>query len=263
MTTDEVAARQRLFTSGRDGRTRLERWELTFDETLIVAALIFVVAYALPILWRPAPSWVDISCDICGKVIWALFAVDLAVRVSLSGTPLRYLRGHWLDAVAVALPMFRPLRALRAVIAIDVLTHNSRALTRGRVVTSVSLTTGSACLLAAVAVLDAERASPDANIASFGDALWWSLCTVTTIGYGDRFPTTNEGRVVGIALMMTGIGLIGVVTAAVASWFVQHLGAVTEVETATATDVHALLAEVRALRRQVDALSGDLPQAPG
>jgi voltage-gated potassium channel len=263
MTTDEVAARRRWFTSGRDGRTRLERWELTFDETLIAAAVVFIVAYALPILWRRAPAWVVTSCDLSGKVIWALFAVDLAVRVSLSGRPLRYLRGHWLDAIAVALPMFRPLRALRAVIAIDVLTHNSKGLTRGRVVTSVSLTTGSACLLAAVAVLDAERANPQANIASFGDALWWSLCTVTTIGYGDRFPTTNEGRVVGIALMMTGIGLIGVVTAAVASWFVQHLGAVTEVETATAADVHALLTEVRALREQVAALAPELADPPG
>jgi hypothetical protein len=71
MTTDEVAARRRWFTSGRDGRTRLERWELTFDETLIAAAVVFIVTYALPILWRRAPAWVVTSCNLGGKVICA------------------------------------------------------------------------------------------------------------------------------------------------------------------------------------------------
>lgn len=72
--------------------------------------------------------------------------------------------------------------------------------------------------LGALAVLDAEREAPSANITTFGDALWWASTTVTTVGYGDRFPVTGEGRLVAVALMVLGIGLVGAVTAAVASW---------------------------------------------
>ena len=76
--------------------------------------------------------------------------------------------------------------------------------------------------VAALAVLDAERDSPEANITSFGDALWWAAATMTTVGYGDAFPTTGEGRIVGFGLMLGGIALVGTVTAALASWFVEQ-----------------------------------------
>ncbi|WP_432949041.1 potassium channel family protein [Kribbella sp. CA-253562] len=55
-----------------------------------------------------------------------------------------------------------------------------------------------------------------------GDALWWATTTVTTVGYGDHFPTTSEGRIVGVGLMLAGIALVGTVTAALASWFVEQ-----------------------------------------
>nr|MBA3233489.1 two pore domain potassium channel family protein [Propionibacteriales bacterium] len=78
--------------------------------------------------------------------------------------------------------------------------------------------------VAAVAMLDAERGAADANIESFGDAAWWAVTTMTTVGYGDRFPVTTEGRLIASALMLAGIALLGVVTAALASWFVERIG---------------------------------------
>jgi voltage-gated potassium channel len=77
--------------------------------------------------------------------------------------------------------------------------------------------------LGAVAVLDAERSAPGANITSFGDALWWASTTVTTVGYGDRYPVTTEGRLIAVALMVVGIGLVGAVTASVATWMVARV----------------------------------------
>src|SRR5262245_49073684 len=82
--------------------------------------------------------------------------------------------------------------------------------------------------IAALAILDAERTNPDASIRSYGDALWWAISTITTVGYGDLYPTTLEGRLVAAALMIAGIALLGVITASIASWFVQR---VREVET--------------------------------
>ena len=60
------------------------------------------------------------------------------------------------------------------------------------------------------------------NIHAFSDAIWWAMVTVTTVGYGDRFPVTAAGRGVAVVLMLVGIGLVGVVTATVASYFVEQ-----------------------------------------
>lgn len=79
--------------------------------------------------------------------------------------------------------------------------------------------------LGALAILDAEQSADDANIVTLGDALWWATTTVTTVGYGDRFPVTTEGRFVALALMLVGIALIGSVTAAVAAWFISQVEA--------------------------------------
>jgi len=75
--------------------------------------------------------------------------------------------------------------------------------------------------ISALAVLDAERRTPKANIRGFSDALWWAATTVTTVGYGDRYPVTGTGRLVAVALMLVGISLLGLVTASVAAFFVS------------------------------------------
>jgi voltage-gated potassium channel len=66
-----------------------------------------------------------------------------------------------------------------------------------------------------------ERGVEGSNIKNFGDGLWWAVTTVTTVGYGDRFPTTSTGRVLAVCLMLVGISLMGVITASVAAWFVK------------------------------------------
>ena len=75
--------------------------------------------------------------------------------------------------------------------------------------------------IAAVQITITERGVEGSNIKSFGDGLWWAVTTVTTVGYGDRFPTTSVGRVLAVGLMLVGISLMGVITASVAAWFVK------------------------------------------
>jgi voltage-gated potassium channel len=75
--------------------------------------------------------------------------------------------------------------------------------------------------IAAVQITITERGVEGSNIKSFGDGLWWAVTTVTTVGYGDKFPTTSVGRVTAVGLMLVGISLMGVITASVAAWFVK------------------------------------------
>ena len=75
--------------------------------------------------------------------------------------------------------------------------------------------------VAAIQITISERVVDGSNIKNFGDGLWWAVTTVTTVGYGDRYPTTTEGRFLAVLLMFMGISLVGVITASVASWFVK------------------------------------------
>jgi len=75
-------------------------------------------------------------------------------------------------------------------------------------------------LFSSIAILQVETAE-NSNITTAEDALWWAFVTITTVGYGDKFPVTTEGRIIAMFLMTTGVGLFGIFTAYVASLFVE------------------------------------------
>ena len=112
--------------------------------------------------------------------------------------------------------------------------------------------------LGAWLVLLFEKNAAGSNIHSYHDALWWAVVTVTTVGYGDRFPLTEGGRAVAVILMLVGIGLIGVLTATVASFFVaEHTDANKDLLKASHEDLGARLDEIDSrLARMEAALVG-------
>jgi len=128
-----------------------------------------------------------------------------------------------LDVLIIALPLLRPLRLLRLASLLAVQNRHAASGLRGQVAVYVVGGSSLVAFCAALAVLDAERRNPDANISDFGDAMWWSVSTMTTVGYGDRYPTTGPGRLVAFALMVAGIALLGTVTATLASWVVDQV----------------------------------------
>ncbi|WP_306171340.1 potassium channel family protein [Porphyromonas gingivalis] len=71
-----------------------------------------------------------------------------------------------------------------------------------------------------IAILQVENA-PTSNITTAEDAIWWSYVTITTVGYGDKYPVTTEGRIIAMFLMTAGVGLFGTFTAYIASLFVS------------------------------------------
>lgn len=234
---------------------RARRWERATDWPLIAAGLIFLAAYALPILRPQLPRGVLDVCRLLTLITWGIFILDFVVRVVLADQRLRYVLRHWYDALVVLLPLLRPLQLLRLIPLLMVINRRAQTRLRGRVVVYV---VGGAALLAfcaALAVLDAERSAPNANITNFGDATWWAVTTMTTVGYGDRYPVTGVGRLVAFGLMVGGIALLGTVTATLASWLVEIVGA----EREHAEDLHAI---VRRLEAKVDQLSGEREQDP-
>ncbi len=86
--------------------------------------------------------------------------------------------------------------------------------------TSVSLIAVLMLLFSSIAILEFET-DPNSNIKTAGDAVWWAYVTITTVGYGDKYPVTTEGRIIAAILMTVGVGLFGTFTAFVSSWFVK------------------------------------------
>ncbi|MGO1315827.1 MAG: potassium channel family protein [Cellulomonadaceae bacterium] len=248
--------------------SRVERWERRAEIPLMAVALVFLGAYAVPIVWPAVSEATKQACEVVVNVTWGLFAVDYAVRLWLAEDRRHFVRRNLFDLAIIVLPLLRPLRLLRLVILLRVLNRVGKQSLRGRVV--VYAVGGAALLLlvGGLAVTEAEMAEPSSPIRHFGDGLWWAVTTMTTVGYGDVYPATTTGRFVAFSLMLGGVALLGVVTATLASWLVSAVSgdeatptvapeppAVTRAPDGEAR-LDELVAEVRALRAEVARLHG-------
>ncbi len=239
-------------------RTRAEVW-------LALTALVFLVAYSVPVISPQLdPRWQDV----CAGVVWlswGVFLVDFLVQWRAAGDRRGFVRHHWLDALALLLPVFQPLRLVRLITLLRVLNRlnkHATAALRGRVTTYVISATSLLVYLGALAVLTEERDGEGA-IQTLGDALWWATVTVTTVGYGDYFPVTAAGRLVAVALMVCGIALLGIVTASMATWLLERIRSVEhDAQAATRADLAELTGEVRRLQQQLDQLTATLAGHP-
>jgi voltage-gated potassium channel len=235
---------------------RLARWEHASAYYLTVLSVLFLAVYAAPILWPGMDADWRRACHIANLAIWAAFGADYLIRLGLAPHRPRFIRSHWFDLLVLVLPIVRPLRALRLIFALKVLNQRAEAWTRGRLAVYVGGTTVLLVIVAALAVLEAERGQPDSTIQTYPQALWWGVVTITTVGYGDFYPSTTEGRIVALTMMIGGIGLLGFVTGSVTSWIVDRIAAGDAAEQATRRDVSDLVEEVRQLRRELAELRG-------
>ncbi|WP_370944570.1 potassium channel family protein [Amycolatopsis sp. cg5] len=198
-------------------------WEKRMEWPLNLAALLFLAAYAWPILDPTLGATARLWFEIITWGSWALFAFDYAVRLYLAGDKKTFLKEHVLDLLIIVLPLIRQLRLLRLVAVLNILNRSAALSLRGRVVVYTVGSTAMIVFCAALAVLEAERGAESPTIKDFPDAVWWAITTVTTVGYGDRYPVTHTGRIIAVGLMMAGIALLGVVTATLASWLIRRV----------------------------------------
>ena len=148
----------------------------------------------------------------------AIYGIDMVIRSTLARHHLRYLRRHPVSIAAVIYPPVRIIFSLRLVRSM----FKRGNLARFLLAASVLLLNG------ALIVYLFERHAPHSNIHTFGDSLWWSIVTVTTVGYGDFFPVTVPGRITACFIMGIGLLTLAVVTAQVASNFVSQSSSATK-----------------------------------
>ena len=201
----------------------MKNFKKLWNVILTFLALAFLVAFSWP-AFDVNPS--DSTNHILGFIQWAswlAFALDLVVGLARAKNKATFLKKHPLEILAVALPMLRPLRLLR-VISFGSLVLEKVSIGKSLGITiKVIITTFFLGYIAAIQITITERASDSANIKNFGDGLWWAFTTITTVGYGDRYPTTSEGRFLAVCLMILGISLLGVISATIAAWFVRMM----------------------------------------
>ncbi len=193
------------------------------DFALMVFGFAYLAIYSVDVLAQP-PQELSLQLGIASTAIYFIFVADLIFRFTLVvktlnklGGWIQFVKSNWLSILAVFAPMFRALTVLRVLLVLRGLAPyiTSR-------VSKLSFYVGVALPLivytASISVLEAERGNEGSNISSFNDALWWSLVTVTTVGFGDRFPVTDDGRAIASFLIFVGIGLFSTLTAITASW---------------------------------------------
>jgi voltage-gated potassium channel len=200
-------------------------------------AMLVLCLYALAVLAAQSVIWLSPGTrtilDYADYVVCAIFFADFLVSLQGATNRWQYLRTWgWLDLLS-SIPMidvarwgriarvvrvFRVMRGLRATKLLAGVGVRRRAVDTVLAAGLVGLLLVGFCR---VGVLHFET-SADSNIRSPDDALWWAFATITTVGYGDRFPVTGEGRVIATILMVAGVGLFGTFSGFLAAWFLGH-----------------------------------------
>ncbi|MEV7618174.1 ion transporter [Streptomyces sp. NPDC089799] len=242
----------------------LERFEARMRLPVIAAAV-------LPLVVVPEPGeWFSTAVNVAA---WLVFLVDYVMHVRHLDRYTSSALGRFdLFVVIATAPWFLlpgaqagrfvvVLRVARLARLLLVTRGARRLLARLQRVTLVAI---GMVLVAALVAYHAER-PVNPEFATFGDALWWGVVTLTTVGYGDIAPQTSAGRWAGFAIMVTGIGLLGILAGILASFFGSDEDggpAIAPDEQAQKPVTHpaeapldTLAAEIAALRGQVEALS--------
>jgi voltage-gated potassium channel len=193
------------------------------EYTEMFLGFFYLGLYSAQVLVEMSKTTFD-TLEAISNLIYLIFVVDLILRAVYAGRELatiagafKFLRSNWLAIAATVLPAFRSLRVLRVLLVLRGLGPflTTRASKVGMV---VGITLPLVLYTSAISVFDAERNAEGANITNFPDAFWWAIASVTTVGYGDRFPVTDEGRFIATMLMVVGIGLFSALTALLAAW---------------------------------------------
>ena len=194
-------------------------WTKLSPTFLQVLGVIFLAGYAWPIINPNLSPALHSLCNWTLFVIWVFFAFDYFARLSIADNKRLFVRKNLLDLAAVALPFLPLLRAIRALAAVTVLSRRNRGSRSQQVTTSVVTLAFATWFVAGLAVTEAERHVDGSNIQGVGDGWWWAITTMATVGYGDTYPVSTQGRIVGTALMIMGVALLGTITASIASNF--------------------------------------------
>jgi voltage-gated potassium channel len=242
---------------------RTQRIERRFEKPIVIAALLVIPVIVLE-RTGSGPPWTTIAI-VANWLIWGLFLAEVVVMVKVVPDRRRWLREHPLEiAIVVLTPPFLPaslqalrvFRLLRLLRLIAVVRYARRLFTLNGLRYSA--------LLALVTVLAGGAGFAAAEDTDLWDGVWWAVATMTTVGYGDIYPTTDVGRALGIFTMLVGIGFLSLIIGAVSERFLSAdvKREVDEVERDVETARAELVGELRAIRERLRELEDELARLP-
>lgn len=258
-------------------KTKKELKNLGYE--VFIALLSILSIFDMFLVWLPGLGQPSKQVVIIFQTaITIIFLADFCYRFFTAESKSQYFIRDWGWADLIAcfpnlriLRFFRIFRVYRLMREIGIQTIKDQLLyDRAGSVLYLTIFLGLVIIqTASVMVLNVEAANPDANIQTPSDAIWWSYVTITTVGYGDRFPTTNWGRIVGVLLMTAGVALFGVFTSFLANTFLsprkkpeEPADAPADSEVARLQVLRQLLAEqektTAALRERLEAMEETL-----
>lgn len=202
----------------------------TLNIIVIVLSIYVLVALILDTFFK-LPTEVSRVLNLTDNFICIFFLIEFFIRFYKAENKLVFMKWGWIDLIS-SIPTFDLLRAGRTLRLIRLLcilrafrstkhliNHVYKNKSKGAF-TTVSIIAFLMLVFSAVAILQVED-DPTSNIKTAEDAIWWAYVTITTVGYGDKYPITTEGRIIAAILMTTGVGVFGTFTGYLASWFVK------------------------------------------
>ena len=241
------APRTRLFRtlSKYRGEKNLAAWEERSSRPMFVASVLYLLAFAAPIMSTRIQEPYDGYLNILQLILWGLFAADYCIRLYLAPRRLYFITHNLMNLAIVLLPAWRIVSFL----AMIHLTTNRQYKRLSELAVKLFGYTAIFIIMFALAIYSVESSEPGAMIRDLPTAYWWMFTTLATVGYGDVYPVTGIGRVIAVIVMLYGGGLVAVATGALASWIIEKIGGVEEQEhPATKADVDDLRQEISELR---------------
>jgi voltage-gated potassium channel len=187
------------------------------DPFMFLVALLFLLAFVLLKIPNQTTQLHNAARTTL-FVTWGLFVIDYFVRTLLAPKPAHYMARHPLVLLSLFFPPLRALLAIRALFMLLRGTQGQRTVASAQIAFWLVLT---AVLFGSAFELWVESSDPNAEIKTYGQALWWSFETVSTVGYGDLIPQSFWGRFIAVCMMIVGVGLISTVSATIASGLIQ------------------------------------------
>ena len=200
------------------------------DITIIVLTFYVLGALVVETFWKLSPEIAKLLMYF-DYVICGIFFIEFTYRFSKAESKLRFMKWGWIDLLSCIpmvdflragrlLRLIRLLRIIRAFRSTKKLLNHIFANKAKGALTSVVVIAFLMIISSSIAILELETAK-ESNIKTAEDAIWWTYTTITTVGYGDKYPVTTEGRILAMVLMTFGVGFFGTFTAYVASIFVR------------------------------------------
>lgn len=185
----------------------------------VVAGVAYIVSYSTEVLGTGNLARLGV---LVSDIIWGYFLFDLLLLLLASESLKSFVKNNFLATISTFLPFMRAFRMLRLVLAIRAMHNISQSRTTSAAIVLVCALP-LIWYLGAISVLDFESSTTgQSTIRTFDDALWWSVSTLTTVGYGDMYPVTFGGRAVAVFLMITGVGLFSAAAGLIASWVLKE-----------------------------------------